>query len=245
MSPKIIEKIVYTFDELSDEAKERARSWWREDCMDHNWWDSTYDDAEAIANILGITFDQKAVPRMDGKFNNHPKIYFSGFNNQGDGACFEGTYRYAPDWKKALLAHAPTDGTLLKIGEDLQSAQASAFYQCVARTKHRGHYNHSKRMEVELPESDEIEERVITAIEKIMDEGLDPISASKRISEIKKEIWGPYTEAEEGITQALRDFADWIYDSLRNEYEYQMSDECVDENIKCNEFDFDVNGRIV
>ena len=208
MSPRIIEKTVYTFDELSAEAKERARSWWREGCMDHDWYECIYEDAETVANILGITFDQKAVPRMDGKFNTHPKIFFS----QGDGACFEGTYRYALGWKKALLAHAPKDETLLKIGEDLQSAQASALYQCVARTKQRGHYNHSGCMVVDVERSD----------------GHDVTQ-----------------EREEEITQALRDFADWIYDSLEKEYEYQMSDECVDENIKCNEYDFDENGRIV
>jgi hypothetical protein len=213
MSPRIIEKTVYTFDELSAEAKERARSWWREGCIGENWWDSTYEDAETVANILGITFDQKAVPRMDGEFNTHPKIFFSGFGSQGDGACFEGTYRYAPGWKKALLAHAPKDEKLLKIGEDLQSAQASAFYQCVARTKQRGHYCHSGCMEVDVERSDDSN--------------------------------GVTQEQEEGITQALRDFAEWIYDSLRKEYEYHMSDECVDENIKCNEYDFDVNGRIV
>ena len=51
-------------------------------------------------------------------------------------------------------------------------------------------------------------------------------------------------EQEEAVEQALRDFADWIYKQLEMEYEYQMSDECVDKIIKYNEVQFDENGRI-
>jgi hypothetical protein len=42
------EKIIklYTFEELSDKAKERARDWYREGALDHEWWDATYEDAE-------------------------------------------------------------------------------------------------------------------------------------------------------------------------------------------------------
>ena len=42
----------------------------------------------------------------------------------------------------------------------------------------------------------------------------------------------------------LRSFADWIYRQLKEEYEYRMSDENVDESIRINEYEFDENGRI-
>ena len=45
------------------------------------------------------------------------------------------------------------------------------------------------------------------------------------------------------VCQLLRDFADWIYDQLKAEYEYQMSDEVVDETIQANEYEFDEEGR--
>ena len=211
MSPRIKETTVYTFDELSDTAKEKARSWYRDNCMVDDGYECTFEDAEAVANILGITLDQRAVPRMDGEFNNHPKIFFSGFSSQGDGACFEGTYRYASGWKEKLLAHAPQDEELMKIGMDLQNSQSSGFYQLVARTKHRGHYYYSKCMVVDVEKD-------------------DGTSAPQ--------------EREEEVTQAMRDFADWIFKQLRTEYEYQMSDECVDENIKCNDYSFNENGGV-
>jgi len=42
---------------------------------------------------------------------------------------------------------------------------------------------------------------------------------------------------------AMRDFAQWIYDTLYDEWEYQMSDASVDESIAANEYDFLVTGE--
>lgn len=49
---------------------------------------------------------------------------------------------------------------------------------------------------------------------------------------------------DETLTQLLRDFADWIYKQLRDDYEWRMSDEQVDESILANEYDFDEDGQI-
>ncbi len=35
----------------------------------------------------------------------------------------------------------------------------------------------------------------------------------------------------------------WIYRQLEKEYEYQNSDECVDENILCNSYTFTEDGK--
>lgn len=40
----------------------------------------------------------------------------------------------------------------------------------------------------------------------------------------------------------MRSFADWIYASLEKEHEYLTSNECVDENIRINEYWFLVDG---
>ncbi len=45
---KTISTTVYTFDELSDEAKEKARNWYREGSYDYEWWESVYEDAASI-----------------------------------------------------------------------------------------------------------------------------------------------------------------------------------------------------
>lgn len=44
------------------------------------------------------------------------------------------------------------------------------------------------------------------------------------------------------VTQLLRDFADWIYKQLNDEYDYRMSDEAVDEDIEANDYEFEEDG---
>lgn len=39
---------IYSYNELSDKAKEQARDKWRETALDYQWWESIYEDAENI-----------------------------------------------------------------------------------------------------------------------------------------------------------------------------------------------------
>jgi hypothetical protein len=50
-------------------------------------------------------------------------------------------------------------------------------------------------------------------------------------------------DTEETVTQALRDLARWLYRQLEQEYEYQTSDETVDEAIAANGYTFTEAGR--
>ena len=113
--------LVYSFDELSPQAQERAAGWWREGATDHGWWQFVLSDARAIGDILG--FD---IPERNG-------ITFSGFWSQGDGAAFTAWYRYSPGWRSKLRAYAPLDAELVAIGERLQAAQRPFFYKLAAR----------------------------------------------------------------------------------------------------------------
>jgi uncharacterized membrane protein len=63
---------IYTFEELSDKAKEKARDWWREGALDIDWWESTYEDAENIG--LKITgFDIGRGNDITGDFTDSPE----------------------------------------------------------------------------------------------------------------------------------------------------------------------------
>lgn len=127
----------YSFTELSDEAKENARNWWREHGLDYEWWDCIDDDAKTIGAVLGIDID---------------RIYFSGFWSQGDGASFEGNYSYRKGWRKAL--RKVVGGSDLKeleaIGEALQDAQRRASFQITASTRQSGHHMCNMYVFVEL-----------------------------------------------------------------------------------------------
>lgn len=50
-------------------------------------------------------------------------------------------------------------------------------------------------------------------------------------------------EAEGVVIEALRDLARWLYCQLEREYEYQSSDECVDQAITANAYTFTESGR--
>ena len=87
---EVICTTVYQFPELSDAAKEKARSWYRELGPHDDWWDAVYEDFERICDILGVRLKTRPVRLMGGGTREKPCIWFSGFWSQGDGACFEG-----------------------------------------------------------------------------------------------------------------------------------------------------------
>ena len=124
---KIIKTKVYQLDELTEDAKETAREWYRGGALDYEWYESVYEDAKTIAGLMGINID---------------KIYFSGFSSQGDGACFEGNYSYAKQSVKKVMEYAPQDKNLHRIVKALYQLQKINFYQLEAHVKHSGHYYH-------------------------------------------------------------------------------------------------------
>ena len=208
---RVVETNVFQYDELDDRAKERAREWYSrhvfEDSCD---WEFVYEDAVRVAEILGIEIEPQYVPLMNGKSRKTPSIFFSGFSSQGDGACFEGTYRYAKGATKTIREYAPQDKELHRIADELQAVQRKHFYHLIASMNHTGHYCHSGCMSVEVEHNED----------RYRDIG----------------------DAEEEITQLMRDFADWIYERLSDEYDYQTSDEAVEEAIRANEYEFDEEG---
>lgn len=210
---QVTEKTVFTFDELTDEAKETARAWWRDsEAQDWNDSECVIEDAERVATILGIEFSTSSVKLMGGGSRQTPCVYWSGFWSQGDGACFEGSYSYAKGSCKAIREYAPKDTELHAIADSLAEVQKRNFYQFSASMTHRGRYYHSGSMSVDVEDS--------------------------------RDSYRDIGDAEETVTQAMRDFADWIYDQLESAWEWSFADEQVDENIRANEYEFDESGNI-
>ncbi len=205
---RVLETKVYTFTELSDDAKENARDWWRRYVFsDSNDWEFVYEDAANVAEQFGLDLRTRRVNQKDGGYHYDPCIYFSGFSNQGDGACYEGNYEYMKGALKTVKSYAPRDTELHKIVEQLQEIQRKNFYRVHARTKYRGHYCHSGCMTVEVGRSDD---------QPVVD--------------------------EDDVVQLLREFADWIYEQLKCEYDYQCSNEVVDEMLIGNAYEFTEEG---
>lgn len=200
-----IEHAIFKYEELDERAKEKARKWCASNVFNYSHdWEYTLDDAVRVGAIIGIEIDTIRGSRRT------PAIYFSGFWSQGDGACFEGTYRYAKEAAKKIREYAPHDEELHSITDALQDIQRRNFYKLIARCKQSGRYCHSGCMSVEVEHDDD----------RYRDIG----------------------DAEDDIKQALRDFANWIYQQLEAEYEYQTSEEVVAESIIANEYEFNEDG---
>ena len=134
---------IYSFDELSDRAKEKARDWWR-DCESQEFGDhgGLTEPAETAGKILGIEFKTHGVPLMNGKTCYEPCIWWS-LHSQGSGASFEGNYAYAKNAAKRIRAEfGGKDGdTLAGIANRLQDLQKRHFYGLTASisTSSHGH----------------------------------------------------------------------------------------------------------
>lgn len=188
--PETICTTVYQFDELGDEAKEKARDWYRllvgpEDM------EFVTEDAKKIGAILGITIEK-------GPWWT---LYV-----QGSGASFEGSYSYVKGAHKAIREYAPWDTTLHEIADELLAAQRRQFYGVNARISSQSRYHHLD-------------------IESSHDQG------------------NSYYWTCPEVEGAIRNFADWIHQSIERGWEYETSAEVVDENIRCNEYTFTASGE--
>lgn len=137
--PRIKETTFYTFDELSDSAKERARDWWRNaSAEDNDFAESVIEDAAECLLILGIDVRQRTARLMGGGTRQEPAVYWSGFSYQGDGACFECSYSYRIGSTGQIRAHAPLDTELHRIADGLRAVQRPYFFTLTAGARHTG-----------------------------------------------------------------------------------------------------------
>lgn len=216
--PVTIETKAYTLDELSGRAKEKARDWYRLHDHDSIETEFMFEDFVRMGNILGIEFDTHAVKLHGGGVRHEPNIYYSGFCSQGDGACFEGTWKLRRESIEEIKVEAPEDTTLHDIAVRLWPMRFGAEDLLWASVKHTKRYYHENSVDIEVGEGDDDYIYDDSAIDKA---------------------------ATDQIVEALRDFCRWMYNQLDEENDYLNSDECVDGNIEANEYLFDEDGGFV
>ena len=211
--PEVICTTVYHFPELSDRAKDKARAWYRDLGPHDNWWDAVYDDFERVCDILGIRIKTRSVRLMGGGTRQKPCVRFSGFWSQRDGASYEGFWSHAKGSTKRIRDYAAQDATLHGIADRLQAVQRRNFYQLVAEASHRGRYSTEYCMTIEVMRDSPT--------------GHEPTSDSDSDS-----------DSEDGVTEALRDLARWLYRQLETEHDYFTSDAAVEDGSIINEHTF-------
>jgi hypothetical protein len=152
---------VFQYEELSDKAKETARDWYRNTTAkagDNSFAEHVIEDAIRMGTLMGITFKTRTIKLMNGKTREEPRIEWSGFSSQGDGACFEGTYTYQPGIAAAIATEAPGNDSgeniiLRRIATELESYGVLS----ATLTKRDHHYSHPYTVEIEVYDSEGID----------------------------------------------------------------------------------------
>jgi hypothetical protein len=191
-----VEVEVFTFAELSDDAKECAREWYRQgiefDTIDII--ECTILDA---AKLLGITIDR----RRTG--------YAIDWDTNPIGAAFVGSWRAADVKPGAIEKEWPRESVLHVIARDLEAVAAEfpdAYANCDTG---RGYFQR---------------------VEAYAEAGEDSDDCGDDVAQL--------------VVDSLTSFAHWMATTIAAEYEYQYSDECVNESIKANGYEFTADGEV-
>ena len=142
---------LFTYDELDEAGKERARDWWRQ-CRDETDYESVIDDFIEVANRIGITFKTHEVRLMSGKTRQDPNIWWQLGYVQSDFASFDGHYNYRAGCAGSLKAYAPQDHRLHTIVDSLRDVQRRYGYRLTATISH--HHYYGQQVECFVEDSD-------------------------------------------------------------------------------------------
>jgi len=215
---QVIEQTVYEFHELSDKAKDEVR------CMLIQNWETDHiiDQAKGDAP-KGFTIED---------------VRYSVTYSQGDGASWTGFIN--------LIEFFEANPDHEFIGEEVMIIELMRndwIDKSAEVNQNSFHYVHSGTMKlsdvVDYAESTEDNENNPTLVEGIMEgasvkELFDSFHWARRLDLMV-----------ERALQATKDYADVIYNQLKEDYEWQICDENIEENIYINGWRFDINGKII
>lgn len=193
-----VEIEVFSFDELSESSKDRAREWFRQGIE--------FDSTNVIecmvipaATMLGITIDRPRGQRTG---------YAVDWDTNPIGAAFVGSWRAADVKPGAIEKEWPRESVLHVIARDLEAVAAEfpdAYADCDTG---RGCFQR---------------------VEAYAEAGEDSDDCGDDVAQL--------------VVDSLTSFAHWMATTIAAEYEYQYSDECVNESIEANGYEFTENGE--
>jgi len=217
----------YTYQQLTDEAKEKVKAWWSEHGIWDDWYEDTYERFKKEGYALGFVID---------------KMNFSGFYSQGDGACWSGQVDVATWLKTHTEDSIARDAWCALIAEDFCDKHFSIHTRS-------NHYSHSNTMTcvgwdwIDVDCSDlENSNHYLT----------DPsIFQGMQYTELHNLIRStdfPYTDPndiEQAGFESAKEYADELYERLKTEYEYLTSEKNLIESCEANDWQFNNEGEMV
>lgn len=219
---KTIEITLYQFDELNDKAKEKARNYYCENWMSHDWWDSTYE-------YMKEEGEHKHGFRVDD-------IRFSGFWSQGDGASWCGAVDLG-DWVRKTFNSTDLEHPLTQIF--LALLDEGWIESKVLVSFNSSHYCHENTMDFTcINHHYGVEDGSV--LESGILKGAD-VGDLVKMLDVRD---GTLDTLQKRLERECKDFARTIYKELESDYEGQTTEEAIAESYAINEVWFTEEGRV-
>ena len=199
---------VYKYEELADDAKEKVLAAQRNVNVRFNDW------FELIVDAWKCSLEEFAFFA--------PRIYFSGFYSQGDGACFECDSIYSDRLFESVRVEIDT---------------FSKEFQEVFKTKEEALFNFMENY---------VSFTIETSIHRYCHENTRYIDWDIHSDDEKAKHFEKFIdEIGEWLEEKRKTFCKEIYQQLEEEYEEQTSDDSVIYTVSSNEYEFLEDGRLV
>jgi hypothetical protein len=212
--PRTIEKTIFKFEELSDTAKETARNWYRECSAGDNYFSESVIEDAATIAALMGIDLRQRAVKL-----------------MGGGTRYEPSIYWCGFWSQG-------DGASFEASYAYKRGSVAAVKAYAPKD------TELHRIALELQNA---QKRYLYKLNaRVSQSGRYAHSHTMQfdIEHDADSYRDLATETVDAIEQAFRDFADWIYRQLETEYEYQNSNESVDETIRANEYEFSENGGL-
>lgn len=218
MRTEVITREIFSFNELSDEAKEKAIDSLRDINTGHDWWRHTYDTFSELAGMCNIS-----------------GFKIEGFDlDRAQSIALSGSIDYN---SLQALAKQPIKEDGYKVLEELQTFAKSALVKklCPAiRTAIATTYAHGYRFEA------------YASFERTRygctdDTRIETVTNYEGTSEL---MIRQTEQCAEACSDFLEEFKNRAFKMLSDEFEYLYSDEAVKEAIEANGYEFTEDGEI-
>jgi len=213
------EQSTFSYAELPEDAKDVARRHYIEHWIYDDWYDHIYEDAKEEGASKGFDIDD---------------IAFSGFWSQGDGAMWIGDVEL-PEFITHYLPESIGRECWLWLIQDGWLEDRINVY----RTSH--HYSHSNCMGVtSITTVGNDEEDVLRADGILKGAPIDTLY-NLIVADTACPIKG-VEDLEEFVLEKAKEYADMIYDRLKDGYEYECNDAQISESYDANNVLFNEEG---
>lgn len=225
------------YAELSDRAKEKARDWYLDASSGDDFWsECVIEDFVEVASYMGFVIVKDTRKISGGRMSTTPRVCWEGFSTQGSGASFSAWFHFEGGCEatKRIAEHAPNDEELRTIAVTLETALAMFRMQY---PKFDG-----LQLHVDTNTYRSVHSAGMSIGESLYDR-MEYLDATLADPEAEDALIDAAQTVQDAVLTAAQALADWLYNRLETEWDYQCSEEAVADSCGANEYEFDEEGE--